>query len=119
MSYRQVVCLRNGYFNVGQAARERIAAGLSPKEPMASVDGEFDDCASPSYDGIELHMNPKREHLFRDLNGYAVRYAQFVTVVGHSCFVRGIVEYYCEDNAPPRAGNTVSQAKLLPATVTN
>jgi len=112
ISYQPVVTLRNGYLNVSQTAREKIASGAGAKEPMASVDGEYDAVDSPSFDGVELRFNPKRDHLFRDIHGYAVRCAQEVTIVGHSVFVRGEIEYYNGENVPPRAGHSPTECRL-------
>jgi hypothetical protein len=112
LSYRPAVTLRNAYFNVHQGLREKIAAGTAAKSPMASVDGEFVD-AAPCFDGIEVHFNPKREHLFVTEDGCAVRYADEVTIQANSVFARGRVEFYSSDNAPPRAGSAPSRVRFM------
>jgi hypothetical protein len=113
IGYQPVVTLKDAYFNVGQKARERIATGEGPKEPMASVDGRYVADAAHAFDGVEFRFNPKREHLFRDGLGRVLRHADEVTITGHSVFARGNVEYYGPDDVPARAGDAPTQGKLL------
>lgn len=63
LAYEGAVTLRDAYFNVHQKAREEIASGRAAKSPMASVDGILTR-KPPSLDGVEVHFNPMREHLF-------------------------------------------------------
>jgi hypothetical protein len=112
IGYAPVVALRDAYFNVHQAMREGIAAGTMAKCPMASVDGTYIcSVGAPSFDGVEIRFNPKTTHLFVDIEGYAVRYAQDVTVLGHRAFARGLILYYSDSDAPKRAGDAPSEAK--------
>lgn len=112
VAYAQVVTLRNAFLNVHQVERERIATGQTGKGPMASVDGEFVATNLPSFDGVEVRFNPKRDTLFRDRDGCAVRRADEATVVGHSVFLRGVIEYYGEEDVPARAGDSPNECVL-------
>jgi hypothetical protein len=113
INYAPVTELRGAYFNVSQKAREKIAQGVGPKEPMASVDGNYVERKAPNFDGVEFRFNPKREHLFRDGLGRVLRYADEATVVGNSVFARGRIEYYGEEDVPARAGDSETQGRLL------
>lgn len=113
IAYAPVVVLRDAYFNVHQGMREGIAAGTSAKCPMASVDGTYVHTEQPPcFDGVEIRFNPKTTHLFIDTDGYAVRYAEEVTVLGHRAFARGLILYYSESDAPERKGDAPSEARL-------
>lgn len=112
IAYAPVVTLSDAYFNVQQGMREGIAAGTTAKCPMASVDGTYVHTAQePCFDGVEIRFNPKTTHLFVDSEGYAVRYAEAVTVLGHRAFARGLILYYSESDAPERAGDAPSEAR--------
>jgi hypothetical protein len=111
--YLNVVVLRNAYMNVHQASREGIATGEIAKCPMASIDGEFvEPGGKVSFDGVELSFNPKSVHLFVDADGYAVRYAEEITILGHRGYARGKIEYYAEDNAPAKFGCAATSVKF-------
>lgn len=113
ISYAPVVVLANAYFNVHQALRDGIAAGTTAKCPMASIDGEYVAPQSvPSFDGVEVRFNPKTTHLFVDTEGYAVKFAQHVTILGHRAFLRGRIDYYSESDAPARAGKAPTEARF-------
>ncbi len=112
IDYKQVATLKDAYFNVDQKVRERIATGEQPKAPMASVDGNYTNKAA-SFDGVEFRFNPKREHLFVDGYGRALRRADEVTVFGNSVFARGNVEYYGPEDVPARAGDAPTIGKLM------
>jgi hypothetical protein len=113
ISYLPVVILRDAYFNVHQPGREAIALGSSDKHPMASIDGAFvSKRRGIPYDGIEISFNPRRTHLFVDSEGYAVRRAEEVTILGHRAYARGLIEYFDEGTAPTRAGDAPSAARF-------
>lgn len=113
IAYQPVVVLKHAYFNVHQKMREAIAAGTAAKGPMASADGTYqttDD--SLSFDGVLLQFNPKREHLFTDEEGFAVQYAEHVTIMGHRVYARGVLRYFSQASAPERAGNAPSRVRF-------
>jgi hypothetical protein len=113
ITYRQVVRLRHAFFNVHQAGREAIASGAMAKHPMASVDGEFIASRGPhDFSGIEVRFNPKAEHLFVDMDGYAIRYADEVTLYGNRAYARGRIVYFDARTAPKRAGRSRTAARL-------
>jgi hypothetical protein len=116
ISYAPLVQLREAFFNVHQGAREGIARGTAAKSPMASVDGAYIPAEGVArFDGVEIRFNPKTTHLFVDLEGFAVRYAEEVTVLGHRVFARGRIQYFTELDAPARAGDAPTQARFKPA----
>jgi len=108
LTYQPVTTVKNAYFNVDQKIREKIAQGTSPKAPMADVDGEF--TKNNSFDGVEFKFNPKREHLFRDARGRALKYADEATVHGNKVYARGRLEYFDEGDIPARTGNSPTEA---------
>jgi hypothetical protein len=113
ISYLNVVQLRDAYFNVHQKEREKIASGGS-KTPMASVDGIFIPITGDAdFSGLEVSFNPHKVHLFVDSRGYAVRFAEEVTVLGHRGYARGKVEFYTPESAPARAGTAPTLARLV------
>lgn len=113
ISYLNVVLLRDAYFNVSQKEREKIAVG-GAKTPMASVDGCFMPIDGvPNFCGLEISFNPHAVHLFVDSRGYAVRYAEEVTILGHRAYARGKVEFYTPLTAPARSGTAPSRARLV------
>ena len=113
MAYEPVVTVREAYLNVGQKAREAIATGADSKSPMASVDGRYVKTDTHSFDGVEFRFNPAREHLFRDGLGRVLKYADEVTVAGHSVFARGRIEYFGAEDVPARAGDAPTEGRLL------
>lgn len=108
LRYEKAVVLASCYFNVSQQGRERIASGTVSKFPMASCDGEFVDDPNPSLDGVEIRFDPKKVHLFVDTDNRPVRWAERVTVYGHRAYARGVLVYYDEETAPPKAGDAPS-----------
>jgi len=116
ITYHQVVTLRHAWFNVHQAGREQIATGGN-KGPMASVDGEFVMPLEqePDFGGVEIRFNPKDVHLFTDLEGYALQFAEEVTLAGHRAYARGLLVYHDETSAPARAGTAPSSVRYRPA----
>lgn len=107
LSYSSIVQMRNVYFNVQQAAREKIASGNANKMPHASVDGEIDTKSNIRFDGVEIRFNPSKQRLFVDGNNNPVRYAEHVTIIGHQVFARGDISYYeSVEEAPKKAGNS-------------
>lgn len=111
ISYAPLVQLADAYFNVNQSARQGIASGAASKSPMASIDGTYlGDSGVPRFDGVEIRFNPKTTHLFVDMEGYAVRYAERVTIMGHRAYAQGVLLYYSAEDAPQRAGDAPSEA---------
>lgn len=110
--YQPILELEDAFCNVDQKARERIAARQAAKSPMASIDGRFVGIA-PNFDGIECRFNPHDVHLFVDLNGFAIRWAERVTLCAHRAYLRGRVEYYMAANAPQRAGDAPSNVRFI------
>lgn len=113
ISYQPVVVLCDCYFNVHQAGREGIASGSSTKHPMASADGTY--CSLPpvvDFAGVEVSFNPRRTHLFVDEEGYAIKFAEHVTILGHRAYARGNLRYFTQAGAPVKLGNSPSCAKF-------
>lgn len=109
LSYQPVVVLRDVYFNVHQAGRQGIASGTMNKHPMASCDGLYQPTDETlTFDGVQLSFNPKREHLFVDEDGFAVQYAQEVTIMGHRAYARKTIRYFSQATAPEKAGDAPS-----------
>lgn len=108
LRYEKAVVLASCYFNVSQPGREKIASSTVSKFPMASCDGEFVDDPNPSLDGVEIRFDPKKVHLFVDTDNRPVRWAERVTVYGHRAYARGVLVYYDEETAPPKAGDAPS-----------
>lgn len=108
LTYRKWVQLRDAYFNVHQTGREKIATGAESKYPMASIDGEYVSANRVNMDGIEIRFNPNHEHLFTDMRGRPVRWAEEVTIYGHRAYARGMIEYYTERTAPAKVGDAPS-----------
>jgi hypothetical protein len=112
MWYQKIVVVRDAYFNVGQTGREKIAAGIDSKHPIASVDGVLVDDDAPSFEGIEVRFNPHDTHLFIGPDNRAVRWAEEVTIYAHRVYCRGTILYHTEMTAPPKAGPSPSIAIL-------
>jgi hypothetical protein len=113
INYLPVVELKDAYFNVHQNEREGIASGLKAKSPMASIDGAFIGMSlNANFDGIELRFDPKKMHLFADLEGFAVHYAENVTVLGHRAYARGKIRYHTLLSAPTKVGSSPTLARL-------
>ena len=114
IGYRPVVELRDAYFNVHQPSREAIVAGTMAKCPMASVDGTFvESVECPSFDGVAVRFNPHEVHLFVDEAGFAVEYAQHVTILRNRAYARGLVRYFSIRNAPASAGTGASAVRFV------
>jgi hypothetical protein len=111
-TYAGVVTLKNAFFNVHQAGREKIATRETTKHSMASVDGEW-QASGHSKDGIEIRFNPMREHLFTDMEHNAIQSAEEVTISGDRAYARGRVRYYAKREAPAQAGPSSSDATFL------
>lgn len=110
--YVPSITLQNVKFRIDQVEREEIAAGRK-KAPMGSVDGQYVRTDNPNFDGVELRFNPKREHLFVDALGRAIKAADEVTAMGDRVYARGNIEYYgAEDFAHP-AGPSPTRAMPL------
>jgi hypothetical protein len=112
ITYLPCVHLKDVWFSVDQRGRESIASGLRAKHPMASIDGNFLEQNDQNFDGVKVGFNPMRTHLFLDEGGFAIEYAQDVTVFEHRAYARGRIRYYTNDTAPKRAGNAPSCAKF-------
>ena len=113
IKYVGTATLRNVYFKINQRAREKIASGETTKTPMGSADGQWVNTNNPNFDGVEFRFNPKREHLFRDIYGRVLKYADEITASGVSVFARGNIEYYGEEDIPARAGNAPTEGVLM------
>ena len=113
IKYAGTATLRNVYFKINQKTREKIATGEDTKSPMGSADGQWVNTSNPSFDGVEFRFNPKREHLFRDVQGRVLKYADEITASGVSVFARGNIEYYGEEDVPARAGNAPTEGVLM------
>ena len=113
IKYAGTATLRNVYFKINQKTREKIATGEDTKSPMGSADGQWVNTSNPSFDGVEFRFNPKREHLFRDVQGRVLKYADEITASGVSVFARGNIEYYGEEDIPARAGNAPTEGVLM------
>jgi len=117
LKYAPNITIKNVYFKIDQAERAEIAAGRK-KSPMGSADGQFVRIGEPNFDGIELGFNPKREHLFVDALGRAIKYADEITAMGDRVYARGMIEYYGEEDipsagaAPSRAGPMVLETAI-------
>jgi hypothetical protein len=113
ITYLPVVMLRDAYFNVHQGGREGIASGRMSKHPMASIDGTFVAQQRPLvFDGVAIGFNPKKSHLFTDEEGYAVQYAEEVTILANRAYGRGRLAYFDERTAPMKAGDSPSLARF-------
>lgn len=112
-TYLPVATLKNVYFKIRQSTREAIAEGREAKSKMGSADGQLVKTDQPNFDGIELRFNPRREHLFVDAMGRAVKYVDEATIIGGRAFARGNIEYYGEEDVPARAGKAPSAARLM------
>lgn len=108
LTYLKCVRLRNAWFNVGQAAREKIASGAEPKHPMASIDGEF-SVDPPAFLGVEISFNPRRVHLFVDGNNRPIQFAEYVTIYGNRAFADGHLVFHDKGTVPCRIGTSPSE----------
>ena len=113
IGYLPAVLVKDAFFNVSAKLRQEIAAGEVAKQPMASVDGtyingEIVDCC----EGVEVMFCPKREHLFVDSEGYAVRWAEEATILGHRAYCRGKIAYFTEASAPTKVGDATSLVRF-------
>lgn len=104
LGYDGAVTVRNAKFQVSQRARELIATRQENKYPMAAVVGGIVQVPA-SLEGVEIRFNPMDSHLFQDLDGYAVKSAEEVTVFNTRCFARGKITYWDEVLAPKPLGN--------------
>jgi hypothetical protein len=117
LKYAPNITIKNVHFKIDQAERAEIATGRK-KSPMGSADGQFVRIGDPNFDGIELAFNPKREHLFVDALGRAIKYADEITAMGDRVYARGMIEYYGEEDipsagaAPSRAGPMVLETAI-------
>lgn len=106
--YQKAVVLRDCYLNVSQSGRQKIASGQESKFPMASCDGVLDGETEPFLNGLEVRFDPKRIHLFCDMQNRPVQWAECVTVYGHRVYCQGTVIYFNEDTAPQKGGDAPS-----------
>ena len=110
-----VMTLRNAYFNVnvkgssevGAMLHNRFIKKLDPKQikelyptaknkfPLASVDGEYVDTPreNTSFDGVMIKYNPMASHMFMDVTGRPIKFAEEVTLIGDRAYARGKIEY--------------------------
>jgi len=111
-AYHHVVTLHNAEFNVNQHARDAISSGRENKSPMASVDGEIQHPREHSFNGVVARFNPKRQHVFVDEKGRAIKSAEHVTLHGNRAYMRGKIEYHTPETIPHRVGDSPSDATL-------
>lgn len=111
LGYDGAVTVRNAHFQVSQRARELIATKQENKYPMAAVVGGISQ-APALLTGTEIRFNPMSSHLFEDLEGYAVKSADEVTVFNTRCFARGNIAYWDEGAAPAPLGNIPTTSKF-------
>jgi DNA repair protein RadC len=110
-----VMTLRNAYFNVnvkgssevGAMLHNRFVKKLDPKQikelyptaknkfPLASVDGEYVDTPreNTNFDGVMIKYNPMASHMFMDVTGRPIKFAEEVTLIGDRAYARGKIEY--------------------------
>ena len=110
-----VMTLRNAYFNVnvkgssevGTMLFNRFVKKMDPKAvkamyptaknkfPLASVDGEYVDTPreNSNFDGILIKYNPMASHMFMDVTGRPIKFAEEVTLMGDRAYARGKIEY--------------------------
>lgn len=113
IGYAEAVWIYNAFFNVNQLAREQIASGMITSFAMASIDGNFQSKEIPeNFSGIEIKFNPKIGHWFTDVEGFAIRYAEEVVVIGNRAYACGKIVYYSEENAPKKMGDSPSLTKF-------
>ncbi len=111
LGYDGAVTVRNASFQVSQRARELIATRQENKYPMAAVVGGIAQLPA-SLEGIEIRFNPMQGHLFEDLEGFAVKHADEVTVFNTRCYARGNIAYWDEDHAPKPSGEIPTSTKF-------
>ncbi|MEC4720519.1 hypothetical protein RY831_15255 [Noviherbaspirillum sp. CPCC 100848] len=111
LAYLKYVCLTDAFFNVGQAARERIASAVEPKHPMGSVDGAY-SLAEPNFDGVEVRFDPRRLHLFCSEDNRPIQYAEFVTLYANRVYARGRLIFFDEATAPAKVGTSPSEVRF-------
>ena len=110
-----VMTLRNAYFNVnvkgssevGAMLHNRFVKKLDSKQikelyptaknkfPLASVDGEYVDTPreNTNFDGVMIKYNPMASHMFMDVTGRPIKFAEEVTLIGDRAYARGKIEY--------------------------
>lgn len=111
LGYDGAVTVRDARFQVSQRARELIATRQENKYPMAAVVGGIAQVPA-LLTGVELRFNPMQGHLFEDMEGYAVKSAEEVTVFNTRCFARGKIEYWDEGEAPSPLGNVPTSVRF-------
>lgn len=111
LGYDGAVTVRDAKFQVSQRARELIATRQENKYPMAAVVGGIVQ-APAMLKGTEIRFNPMQGHLFEDLEGYAVRFAEEVTVFNTRCFARGKIDYWDQPSAPSPLGGVATTTKF-------
>lgn len=111
LGYDGAVTVRKATFQVSQRARELIATKQENKYPMAAVVGGIAQVPA-LLTGVELRFNPMQSHLFEDLEGYAVKYADEVTIFNTRCYARGKITYWDEVEAPAPLGNVATSTKF-------
>lgn len=110
-----VMTIRNAYFNVNVKGSSEVGAMLfnkfvkkmNPAEikekyptaknkfPLASVDGEFVDIPreNSNFDGVMIKYNPMTSHMFMDVTGRPIKFAEEVTLMGDRAYARGKIIY--------------------------
>lgn len=111
LGYDGAVTVRNAKFQVSQRARELIATRQENKYPMAAVVGGITQVPA-ILTGLEIRFNPMQGHLFEDMEGYAVKSAEEVTVFNTRCFARGKITYWDQPSAPTPLGSIATTTKF-------
>jgi hypothetical protein len=101
LGYDYLVNLDDVTFYVSQKGRADIASCKQSKHPMAGSTGKINNTRTNNdvQNGTIIFFNPKKHHLFVDIDGYAVKSAKTCTNYGMAVFCTG-VEYWSEKDAP-------------------
>lgn len=113
LDYSRSIYISNAFFNVNQLAREQVASGMVANFPMASVDGSFESKEIPvNFTGTPVRFNPRYQHLFVDEDGFAIRYAEEVVILGHRAYACGKIVYHHKEDAPKQMGRSATLTKF-------
>ena len=103
INYAGSVTLKDVYFNAHQKRIYEIKTGEKPKNPVASVDGLYQDVSldNTNTNGVEIKFNPMTSGLFVTVDGNKpVRSAEEATIIGNRVYARGKIEYFTNENIP-------------------
>jgi len=112
---QDVLTLRNAYFNVNVKGSSEVGAmithkfvkGMQPSDikkiyptaknkfPLASIDGEYTETPreNTNFDGVMIKYNPMSSHMFMDVTGRPIKFAEEVTIIGDRAYARGKIIY--------------------------